>query len=109
MSSWVGVTRLATISYWILLVPAALGAVTLRRRRVPLYPLLGFAVVIIVAAAPSTGDPRYRAATEIPLVILAAIGTDTLLTRKRSVSRVHEPADERLQVGQGASGVTVSD
>ena len=42
MGTWVGVTRLEMISYWLLLVPAAIGVVALRRRRVPLYPLLAF-------------------------------------------------------------------
>jgi len=95
MSTWVGVTRLAMVSYWLLLVPAAIGAVALRRRRIPLYPLLAFVVVIVVTASPGIGDPRYRAAAEVPLVVLAAAGIDSLIARKRVTSkRREEPTGE---------------
>jgi hypothetical protein len=86
MSSWVGVTRLAMISYWLLLAPALVGLVTLRRRAIPLYPLLAFVVTTVVAVAPSIGDPRYRAAAEVPLVLLAATGIDGLISRNRALS-----------------------
>ena len=77
MGSWVGVPRLEMISYWLLLVPGVVGAVALRRRRVPLYPLLGFVVTVVVAVGTGIGDPRYRAAAEVPLVLLAAAGIDS--------------------------------
>ena len=87
MGSWVGVTRIAMISYWLLLVPGVVGAVALRRRRVPLYPLLAFVVTVVVAVAPTIGDPRYRAAAEVPLVLLGAVGIDNLAFRKRGPSQ----------------------
>jgi 4-amino-4-deoxy-L-arabinose transferase-like glycosyltransferase len=95
MGSWVGVTRIATISYWLLLAPAVAGLVALRRRHVPLYPLLAFVLSAFVAVAPSIGDPRYRAAAEVPLVLLAATGIDSLLSRKRGQTlRRDEPLRE---------------
>ena len=95
MGTWVGVTRLAMISYWLLLVPAVIGVVALRRRRVPLYPLLAFVLTVVVTVAPSIGDPRYRAAAEVPLVLLAAAGIDSLISRKRALSaRREEPLTE---------------
>jgi 4-amino-4-deoxy-L-arabinose transferase-like glycosyltransferase len=95
MGSWVGVTRIATISYWLLLAPALAGLIALRRRRVPLYPLLAFVLSAFVAVAPSIGDPRYRAAAEVPLVLLAATGIDSLISRKRALStRREEPLRE---------------
>jgi len=87
MGTWVGVTRLEMISYWLLLVPAAIGAVALRRRRVPLYPLLAFVVTVVVAVGTGIGDPRYRAAAEVPLVLLAGAGIDNLITRGRGSSQ----------------------
>ena len=84
MGTWVGVTRLEMVSYWLLLVPAAIGTVALRRRRVPLYPLLGFVVTVVVAVGTGIGDPRYRAAAEVPLILLAAAGIDNLLCRRRT-------------------------
>ncbi len=79
MGTWVGVTRLGMVSYWLLLVPAVIGGVVLRRRRVALYPLLAFVAIAAIAVIPTIGDVRYRAAAEIPLVILAAMGIDGLL------------------------------
>jgi hypothetical protein len=80
------------ISYWLLLVPAAIGAVALRRRRVALYPLLAFVVTVIVAVGTGIGDPRYRAAAEVPLVLLAAAGIDNLIARGRASSQRREEA-----------------
>jgi 4-amino-4-deoxy-L-arabinose transferase-like glycosyltransferase len=95
MGSWVGVTRIAMISYWLLLAPALAGLVALRRRHVPLYPLLAFVLTAVVAVAPSIGDPRYRAAAEVPLVLLAATGIDSFISRRRPLSaRREEPLTE---------------
>ena len=41
MGTWIGVTRLGMVSYWLLLVPAVAGGVILRRRRVRHLPLAG--------------------------------------------------------------------
>jgi 4-amino-4-deoxy-L-arabinose transferase-like glycosyltransferase len=95
MGSWVGITRIAMISYWLLLLPAVVGLLALRRRRVPLYPLLAFVLAAFVAVAPSIGDPRYRAAAEVPLVLLAATGIDSLISGHRALSlRPEEPLRE---------------
>jgi 4-amino-4-deoxy-L-arabinose transferase-like glycosyltransferase len=92
MNTWVGVTRLAMISYWLLLAPAIVGLVALRRRGIPLYPLLAFVLTVGVTVAPGIGDPRYRAAAEVPLVLLAATGIDALISRRRALSpRPEEP------------------
>jgi 4-amino-4-deoxy-L-arabinose transferase-like glycosyltransferase len=82
MGTWVGVTRLGMVSYWLLLVPAGAGIVVLRRRRVAIYPLLAFVATAAIAVAPTIGDVRYRAAAEIPLVLLAAVAIDTVLPDK---------------------------
>lgn len=79
MGTWVGVTRLALVSYWILLVPAIAGGILLHRRRVALYPLLTFVAIAAIAVLPTIGDVRYRATAEIPLVLLAAVAIDALL------------------------------
>ena len=52
------------------------GAIVLRRRRVPLYPLLGAVLVVAVATASFYGLFRYRFAADIALVVLAGIGVD---------------------------------
>ena len=71
------------ISYWLLLVPGVAGGVLLRRRRVVIYPLLAFVATAALAVAPTIGDVRYRAAAEVPLVLLAAVAIDAVLQRRR--------------------------
>ena len=79
------VNRLALFGFWLLLVPAVTGVIVLRRRRIPVYPLLGFFGIVVFTAATTYGEPRYRAAVEIPLVLLAAIGISSALSYKRQV------------------------
>ncbi len=91
MGTSVGVVRLGMISYWILLVPAAVGTFILRRRRIAVYPLLAFVATSALAVAPAIGDVRYRAAAEVPLVLLAAVAFSAALDRlRRSPSRAIE-------------------
>ena len=66
--------RLALFGFWLLVIPAAAGVVVLRRRRIPVYPLLGFFAIVAVTVATTYGETRYRAAVEVPLVLLAAVG-----------------------------------
>jgi 4-amino-4-deoxy-L-arabinose transferase-like glycosyltransferase len=61
------------VTYWILLPLAIAGAVVLRRRRVPVYLLLAPALVVAFSALLAFGDSRYRAAMEVPLVVLAGV------------------------------------
>ena len=75
----VWVYDLQLVSYWILLVPALAGGIVLRRRRVPLYPLLAFVATVIITVATTFGETRYRAAAEVSIVTLAAIGIDAFL------------------------------
>ena len=69
--SWVLWLQLCV--YGIVLVLAVAGAVLLRRRRVPLYPLLAFPITVVLSTAITFGDSRYRAPAEVTLVILAAV------------------------------------
>ncbi len=82
----VWVYDLALVSYWVLLVPALAGGIVLRRLRVPLYPLLAFFATVIITVATTFGETRYRAAAEVSIVILAAIGIDAFFPWKRCSS-----------------------
>jgi hypothetical protein len=57
------------------------GAIVLRRRRVPVFPLLGAILVVVVATASFYGLFRYRFAADLALVVLAGIGVDALWDR----------------------------
>lgn len=84
-------------SYYLLLPLAVLGAVALRRWRVPVWPLLELAVVVTLVAATGYGLVRFRAELEPVLVVLAGVGLDVLwrLARRgrvRRAGRVRRPA-----------------
>ena len=79
-SDWSG-TPIWTTRVWLsgtyVLVPlAAVGVWRLRRRSIPVYPLLGFIGIVIAAVAITIGEPRYRAAAAVPMAILAATGVE---------------------------------
>jgi hypothetical protein len=79
-----GVYQLAVFAYWALLPFAVAGAVRLRRRSVPLLPLLLFLAAVAVVVGVTFGSVRYRAPAEVPIVLLAAVGVDALWDRPRS-------------------------
>ena len=72
----VWVYDLALFSYWLLLPAAIAGVVVLRRRHVPVFVLLSFGVVVVIATAITLGQTRIRTPAEVPIVILAAVGID---------------------------------
>jgi 4-amino-4-deoxy-L-arabinose transferase-like glycosyltransferase len=79
--SWA--STLGVVSLLLLLVAAVPGLLALRRRGVPAWPLLVPAVVVTVAAVAFYGQPRFRAPAEPAIVVLAAIGIDAWLARRR--------------------------
>ena len=66
--SWAGF-----FAFWVLVPFAAVGAVLLRRRRVPITPLVSQFVVVAVTAAAIYGLVRFRVPAEVSLVVLAAV------------------------------------
>jgi hypothetical protein len=57
------------------------GAVVLRRRRIPISPLVAPVFVATLSAMLAFGNPRYRASADIALVVLSAVALDALLRR----------------------------
>jgi len=100
-----GVIRAGYAAYYAIAPAAVAGAVILRRRRVRLTPLLAFVAVVVVAVAPTWGQVRFRAAAEIPLVLLAAVaGTALFDLVVRHVRKQHRgTASERAGSGQDPS------
>lgn len=77
------VTQSLYIGFWIVGALAIAGGVVLRRRRVPLWPLLVVPVVVVISVATTFGQLRYRAPAEAALVVLAAVAIDAGLTELR--------------------------
>jgi 4-amino-4-deoxy-L-arabinose transferase-like glycosyltransferase len=71
----------ALLSYYALLPFAVVGLVDLHRRKRPLSPLLGMAIMISITAAWTFGTTRYRIPADVALVVAAAVGIEALLRR----------------------------
>jgi 4-amino-4-deoxy-L-arabinose transferase-like glycosyltransferase len=66
-------------AYYLLVPFAIAGLVVLRRRRVPILPLVMLAVIATIAAAVTFGVTRYRAPAEVAIVVGAGVGASALL------------------------------
>jgi 4-amino-4-deoxy-L-arabinose transferase-like glycosyltransferase len=83
--------------YYMLMLLAVWGVVVLRRRREPLWILLVPAVLVTLVSLGWYGLPRFRAAFEISLVVLAAValvdlGSRLVIARRRRRDRGRSPA-----------------
>ncbi len=72
--------------YYVLIVLSVGGLVVLRRRAVPVFPLVAIGVIVVLAMAVGFGQTRYRTAVEVPLVLLAAVALEAGIGRLRSGS-----------------------
>ena len=73
-TSWAGVWMYDA------LVPLAVYALVLmRKRRVPISPMLAIFAMVTVAAAISIGITRYRVGADVALVVLGGVGVDAIL------------------------------
>ena len=73
---WVAWT--GAVSFLALVPLAVTGALSLRRRGWPVYPLAASFVIVWITATITFGQPRYRSIAEGSLCILAAIGIDAI-------------------------------
>jgi 4-amino-4-deoxy-L-arabinose transferase-like glycosyltransferase len=69
--SWAGF-----FAFWVLVPCAVVGGVQLRRRRVPITPLVAQFVIVTVTAAAIYGITRFRIPAEVSLVVLAAVAVE---------------------------------
>jgi len=65
---------------------AIYGAVLLRRKRFPLLPLAVFPVITVLAVMIALGSTRFRCATDVVVVVLAALALVALWDRWRARS-----------------------
>jgi 4-amino-4-deoxy-L-arabinose transferase-like glycosyltransferase len=81
-ASWFGF-----VAFWVTVPFAVAGGVVLRRRRVPLTPLVAQFVMVTVTAVAIYGLVRFRVPAEVALVVLAAVGVDRLVARTGAEDR----------------------
>lgn len=68
-----------TYSLYIIMALALLGGIVLRQSKVPLAPLTGVILLVIITVGIFYGEPRFRSSSEVSLVLLASIGTSELV------------------------------
>ena len=83
--SWAGF-----FAFWIVVPCAVVGGVRLRRRKVPITPLVAQFVIVTVTAAAIYGIPRFRTPAEVSLVVLAAVAVDGWWSRRADPSGAGE-------------------
>jgi 4-amino-4-deoxy-L-arabinose transferase-like glycosyltransferase len=89
-----GVSWAGFVTFWLLVPCAAVGAVMLRRRRVPITPLIAQFVVVTITAAAIYGLVRFRVPAEVSLVVLAAVAVDAWLGGRRDAAESDADAPE---------------
>ena len=75
------VMGLAFVAFWALSISAVFGVIVLRRRHVPLFPLIALPLTAAIGIALTFGSPRYRAPADVSIVLLAAVAIDAGLDR----------------------------
>lgn len=70
--------------YYAFVVLGVGGIVVLRRRRVPVFPLLALGLDVVATVLVSFGQTRYRTTFEVSLVLLSAVALDRLWDRAGS-------------------------
>ena len=66
--------RIGLWTLWVLEATSIVGAVALRRRRVPISPFVVLVTTVTITTAITFGETRYRATAEPALVLLAVAG-----------------------------------
>jgi hypothetical protein len=77
-------SEIGLVMYYPLLPLAAAGALILRRRRAPLWPLLAFPLMVTITAVAIYGVTRFRFAAEPALCVLAAVALAAAASRMKT-------------------------
>lgn len=81
----IGAGRVALAMYYAFVTLSIGGALVLRRRGLPISPLVGLVVSTAVTVILTYGQTRFRAPAEPALVLLSAVAIDALLLRRARV------------------------
>ncbi len=77
--------------YYAMLALSVVGVVLLRRRRIPVLPLLAVGLEVIVSVLLTFGNTRYRTPFEVSLVLLSAVTLDWMWSRLRGRGQTEQP------------------
>ena len=90
--SWAG-----AYMYYALLPFAAYALVVMRKRRVPISPMVAIFVMVTVTVAIAMGITRYRVGADVALAILGGVGIDALIRHFRRRSPGTLDTDDAIQ------------
>jgi 4-amino-4-deoxy-L-arabinose transferase-like glycosyltransferase len=88
--------------YYALLALSIGGVVILRRRRIPVFPLLALGLDVVVSVLLTFGQTRYRSTFEVALTILGAVTLDQLWSYWTRPRRRHRPGLEAASTNADA-------
>ena len=91
VASWV-----VLLGYYLYLPFAIAGLVVMRKRRIPIFPMIAIAVSVTITVALSFGITRYRAPVDVVLPVLAAFALGAWWAHARPEP---EPEPVRIEVG----------
>jgi 4-amino-4-deoxy-L-arabinose transferase-like glycosyltransferase len=74
-----GLEVAGAVWWWLMLPPSVYGVVLLRRRGVPLMPLIAPFALAVAATVVGYGVPRFRHPADVAAVVLAAVALDGLI------------------------------
>jgi hypothetical protein len=77
------VAQIASGFYYVLMPFAIYGLVRIKRRGLPISPLVAMAALVTIAAMITFGNTRYRAQAEVAIVTAAAVGIEAVWMRRR--------------------------
>jgi 4-amino-4-deoxy-L-arabinose transferase-like glycosyltransferase len=98
------ISRIGLGMYYALVAFGVVGAIALRRRRVPLTPLLAVLGAVALTVGFVYGTTRFRAPAEVPLVLLGSVGLDAAILRIGAL--VHDRRRDRAGEETESPGVT---
>jgi Dolichyl-phosphate-mannose-protein mannosyltransferase len=93
--------------YYALIPFAVVGVARLRTSGTPCWPLLSFLALTAFAVAITYGNVRFRASAEVPIVVLAAVGVDSLWRRLRPPPGCSAPSNASTTSSASVSVMSV--
>jgi 4-amino-4-deoxy-L-arabinose transferase-like glycosyltransferase len=88
---------LGLIMYYGLLAGSVGGIVVMRRRKVPVYPMLAVGATVVISTLLTFGNTRYRSTFEVSLVLMTAVALGFVWDR----ARPGRPADGKETAAGG--------
>jgi 4-amino-4-deoxy-L-arabinose transferase-like glycosyltransferase len=98
-----GLEVAGAVWWWLLLPPSVYGLVLLRRRGVPLIPLLTPFALAVAATALGYGVPRFRHPADVAAVVLAAVAIGSSLASPRSAGTGGETSRFKRSAGRSTT------